>query len=167
MSEEDKLNKKVAEAVEVAANEAAKREIDELTEFEHAVDEMLASGYLDDTLRVIDTEGVGTGASGTGFRTDLASGRRRGGRRRACERVRSYQPGRCGAERVGVQAERRGVTAVRESGLPAPVRLWPRLRPRPKRPSDFNVRCGPRRAERLRVWCRRRVHAPRRTPSAP
>lgn len=58
MSEEDKLNKKVAEAVEVAANEAAKREIDELTEFEHAVDEMLASGYLDDTLRVIDTEGV-------------------------------------------------------------------------------------------------------------
>ena len=48
MSEEDKLNKKVAEAVEVAANEAAKREIDELTEFEHAVDEMLASGYLDD-----------------------------------------------------------------------------------------------------------------------
>ena len=46
MSEEDKLNKKVAEAVEVAANEAAKREIDELTEFEHAVDEMLASGWM-------------------------------------------------------------------------------------------------------------------------
>ncbi len=58
MSEEDKLSEKVAEAVEVAANEAAKREIDELTEFEGAVDEMLASGYLDDTLRVIDADGV-------------------------------------------------------------------------------------------------------------
>lgn len=167
MSEEDKLNKKVAEAVEVAANEAAKREIDELTEFEHAVDEMLASGYLDDTLRVIDTEGVAQvlpvldsepishlveGVEAVGGRANVFVHTSRG---------------RCGAERVGVQAERRGVTAVRESGLPAPVRLWPRLRPRPKRPSDFNVRCGPRRAERLRVWCRRRVHAPRRTPSAP
>ena len=96
MSEEDKLNKKVAEAVEVAANEAAKREIDELTEFEHAVDEMLASGYLDDTLRVIDTEGV--------------------------------------AQVLPV------LDSVRESGLPAPVRLWPRLRPRPKRPSDCRLR---------------------------
>ena len=104
MSEEDKLNKKVAEAVEVAANEAAKREIDELTEFEHAVDEMLASGYLDDTLRVIDTEGVAQVLPVLDSEpiSHLVEGVEAVGG--ACERVRSYQPGRCGAERVGVQA---------------------------------------------------------------
>ena len=58
MSEEDKLNEAVEQAVEVAANKAAEEEIQELTEFESAVDETLATGYLDDTLTVTDSDGV-------------------------------------------------------------------------------------------------------------
>lgn len=54
MSDEEKLNKAVEQAVEVAANKAAEDEIDQLTKFENAIDETLASGYLDDTLTVTD-----------------------------------------------------------------------------------------------------------------
>ncbi len=57
---EEAMREKVAQAVEVAANKAAEEEISKLTEFESAIDETLASGYLDDTLTVTvtDTNGV-------------------------------------------------------------------------------------------------------------
>lgn len=58
MSDEEKLDKAVEQAVEVAANKAAEDEIDQLTKFENAIDETLASGYLDDTLTVTDEQGV-------------------------------------------------------------------------------------------------------------
>lgn len=75
MSDEEKLNKAVEQAVEVAANKAAEDEIDQLTKFENAIDETLASGYLDDTLTVTDEQG-GPSAAGLGFRTGLAPGGR-------------------------------------------------------------------------------------------
>ena len=46
---EEAMREEVAQAVEVAANKA---------EFESAIDETLASGYLDDTLTVTDADGV-------------------------------------------------------------------------------------------------------------
>ena len=55
---EEAMREEVAQAVEVAANKAAEEEISKLTEFESAIDETLASGYLDDTLTVTDTNGV-------------------------------------------------------------------------------------------------------------
>lgn len=58
MSDEEKLNKAVEQAVEVAANKAAEDKIDQLTKFENAIDETFASGYLDDTLTVTDEQGV-------------------------------------------------------------------------------------------------------------
>lgn len=76
MSDEEKLNKAVEQAVEVAANKAAEDEIDQLTKFENAIDETLASGYLDDTLTVTDEQGVAPSAAGLGFRTGLAPGGR-------------------------------------------------------------------------------------------
>lgn len=47
---EEAMREEVAQAVEVAANKAAEEEISKLTEFESAIDETLASGYLDETL---------------------------------------------------------------------------------------------------------------------
>ena len=47
---EEAMREEVAQAVEVAANKAAEEEISKLAEFESAIDETLASGYLDDTL---------------------------------------------------------------------------------------------------------------------
>ena len=58
MSEEDKLDEAVERAVEVAANKSAEKEIRELSDFESAIDETLATGYLDDTLTVTDADGV-------------------------------------------------------------------------------------------------------------
>lgn len=55
---EEAMREEVAQAVEVAANKAAKEEISKLAEFESAIDETLASGYLDDTLTVTDADGV-------------------------------------------------------------------------------------------------------------
>ncbi len=55
---EEAMREEVAQAVEVAANKAAEEEISKLTEFESAIDETLASGYLDDTLTVTDADGV-------------------------------------------------------------------------------------------------------------
>ena len=55
---EEAIREEVAQAVEVAANKAAEEEISKLTEFESAIDETLASGYLDDTLTVTDEDGV-------------------------------------------------------------------------------------------------------------
>ena len=58
MSEQDKLDEAVEHAVEVAANKSAEKEIRELSDFESAIDETLATGYLDDTLTVTDADGV-------------------------------------------------------------------------------------------------------------
>lgn len=55
---EEAMREEVAQAVEVAANKAAEEEISKLAEFESAIDETLASGYLDDTLTVTDADGV-------------------------------------------------------------------------------------------------------------
>ena len=55
---EEAMREEVAQAVEVAANKAAEEEISKLTEFESAIDETLASGYLDNTLTVTDADGV-------------------------------------------------------------------------------------------------------------
>ena len=55
---EEAMREEVAQAVEVAANKAAEEEISKLAEFENAIDETLASGYLDDTLTVTDADGV-------------------------------------------------------------------------------------------------------------
>ena len=54
---EEAMREEVAQAVEVAANKAAEEEISKLAEFESAIDETLASGYLD-TLTVTDADGV-------------------------------------------------------------------------------------------------------------
>ena len=56
---EEAMREEVAQAVEVAANKAAEEEISKLTEFESAIDETLASGYLDDTLTVTDATPAG------------------------------------------------------------------------------------------------------------
>ncbi|WP_418219275.1 hypothetical protein [Bifidobacterium angulatum] len=58
MSEQDKLDEAVEHAVEMAANKSAEKEIRELSDFESAIDETLATGYLDDTLTVTDADGV-------------------------------------------------------------------------------------------------------------
>ena len=58
MSEQDKLDEAVEHAVEVVANKSAEKEIRELSDFESAIDETLATGYLDDTLTVTDADGV-------------------------------------------------------------------------------------------------------------
>ena len=55
---EEAMREEVAQAVEVAANKAAEEEISKLAEFESAIAETLASGYLDDTLTVTDADGV-------------------------------------------------------------------------------------------------------------
>ena len=55
---EEAMREEVAQAVEVAANKAAEEEISKLAEFENAIDETLASGYLNDTLTVTDEDGV-------------------------------------------------------------------------------------------------------------
>ena len=54
---EEAMREEVAQAVEVAANKAAEEEISKLAEFESAIDETLASGYLNDTLTVTDEDG--------------------------------------------------------------------------------------------------------------
>ena len=54
MSDEEKLDKAVEQAVEVAANKAAEDEIDQLTKFENAIDEQGVAQVLP----VLDSEPV-------------------------------------------------------------------------------------------------------------
>ena len=73
MGENDKADETVERGIESFADKAAEKEIRELTDFENAIDETLATGYLDDTLTVTDSDGVAPGAAGIGFRTDFPS----------------------------------------------------------------------------------------------
>ena len=104
---EEAMREEVAQAVEVAANKAAEEEISKLTEFESAIDETLASGYLDDTLTVTDADGVAQV-----LRADLTLGGRLGSRRRERQCVRAHQRRRGGPQRSGIQAQRRGVAVA-------------------------------------------------------
>mgnify|MGYP006894140831 CR=1 FL=1 len=58
MGENDKADETVERGIESFADKAAEKEIRELTDFENAIDETLATGYLDDTLTVTDSDGV-------------------------------------------------------------------------------------------------------------
>ena len=58
MGENDKADETVKRDIESFADKAAEKEIRELTDFENAIDETLATGYLDDTLTVTDSDGV-------------------------------------------------------------------------------------------------------------
>jgi len=55
---EDKHDEAVEQAVKAGAGKSEEEEVRELTDFESAVDETLATGYLDDTLTVTDADGV-------------------------------------------------------------------------------------------------------------
>ena len=109
---EEAMREEVAQAVEVAANKAAEEEISKLAEFESAIDETLASGYLDDTLTVTDADGVAQVPASARFRADLTLGGRLGSRRRERQCVRAHQRRRGGPQRSGIQAQRRGVAVA-------------------------------------------------------
>ena len=101
---EEAMREEVAQAVEVAANKAAEEEISKLAEFESAIDETLASGYLDDTLTVTDADRVA--------QVLPVLGGRLGSRRRERQCVRAHQRRRGGPQRSGIQAQRRGVAVA-------------------------------------------------------
>ena len=109
---EEAMREEVAQAVEVAANKAAEEEISKLAEFESAIDETLASGYLDDTLTVTDADGVAQVPASARFRADLTPSGRLRSRRRERQCVRAHQRRRGGPQRSGIQAQRRGVAVA-------------------------------------------------------
>lgn len=103
---EEAMREEVAQAVEVAANKAAEEEISKLTEFESAIDETLASGYLNDTLTVTDEDGVAQVLPVLDSEpiSHLVEGLEAVGR--ACQRVRAHQRRRGGPQCGGIQAQR-------------------------------------------------------------
>lgn len=109
---EEAMREEVAQAVEVAANKAAEEEISKLAEFESAIDETLASGYLNDTLTVTDEDGVAQVLPVLDSEPIFPLGGRLGSRRRERQCVRAHQRRRGGPQRSGIQAQRRRVAVA-------------------------------------------------------
>lgn len=109
---EEAMREEVAQAVEVAANKAAEEEISKLAEFESAIDETLASGYLDDTLTVTDADGVAQVLPMLDSEpiSHLVEGLEAVGG--SANGVRAHQRRRGGPQRSGIQAQRRGVAVA-------------------------------------------------------
>lgn len=108
---EEAMREEVAQAVEVAANKAAEEEISKLSEFESAIDETLASGYLDDTLTVTDADGVAQVLPVLDSEpiSHLVEGLEAVG---GSQCVRAHQRRRGGPQRSGIQAQRRRVAVA-------------------------------------------------------